>query len=137
MATKKAIEAEHPDWKKIKGKDTNISGGNHLRTVLIFTGAGIVLVVSFFSLYRPVVTKPFIEIDPKIYESIENQNSVQSSTENLEESSEQQNTEESSSSEADSSANSKIPNSSMLKQVQKEFLEDLQKQREQESQSNQ
>ena len=24
---KKAIEAEHPDWKKIKGKDTNISGG--------------------------------------------------------------------------------------------------------------
>lgn len=134
---KKAIEAEHPDWKKIKGKDTNNSGGNHLRIVLIFTGSGIVLVMSFFSLYRPVVTKPFIEIDPKIYENIENQNSYQSSTENLEESSGQQNTEESSSSEADSSANSKIPNSSMLKQVQKEFLEDLHKQREAENQNNQ
>ena len=81
---KKAIEAEHPDWKKIKGKDVKI----------LFIGTGLVLIVSFFSLYMPVVTKPFIIIDPKVYESIENQEPAQSSTEILEESSEQQNTEE-------------------------------------------
>ena len=52
------------------------------------------------------------------------------------ESSEQQNTEETSSSSSDSSANSKIPNSSMLKEVQKQFLEDLHKQREEENQNN-
>ena len=133
---KKAIEAEHPDWRKIKGKDIKILSENLLKSVSIFLGAGLVLIVSFFSLYRPVVTKPFIIIDPKVYESIENQGPAQSSTEILEESSEQQNTEETSSSKADSSTNSKIPNSSMLKQVQKEFLEDLHKQREEENQNN-
>ena len=133
---KKAIEAEHPDWKKIKGKDINILGENLLKSVSIFLGTGLVLTVSFFSLYRPVVTKPFIIIDPKVYESIENQEPAQSSTEILEESSEQQNTEDTSSSKAGSSTNSKIPNSSMLKQVQKEFLEDLHKQREEENQNN-
>ncbi|MBZ2071930.1 hypothetical protein K1J08_11800, partial [Streptococcus sanguinis] len=74
-------------------------------------------------------------IDPKVYDSIENQEPAQSSTEILEESSELQNTEDKSSSKADSSTNSKIPNSSMLKQVQKEFLEDLHKQREEENQN--
>ena len=133
---KKAIEAEHPDWKKIKGEDVKISSENLLKSVSIFIGTGLVLIVSFFSLYRPVVTKPFIIIDPKVYESIENQEPAQSSTEILEESSEQQNTEDTSSSKAGSSTNSKIPNSSMLKQVQKEFLEDLHKQREEENQNN-
>lgn len=133
---KKAIEAEHPDWKKIKGKDIKILGENLLKSVSIFLGTGLVLIVSFFSLYRPIVTKPFIIIDPKVYESIENQEPAKSSTEILEESSEKQNTEETSSSSSDSSANSKIPNSSMLKQVQKEFLEDLHKQREEENQNN-
>ena len=133
---KKAIEAEHPDWKKIKGKDIKISSENLLKSVSVFIGTGLVLIVSFFSLYRPVVTKPFIIIDPKVYESIENQEPAQSSSEILEESSEQQNTKETSSSSSDSSTNSKIPNSSMLKQVQKEFLEDLHKQREEENQNN-
>ena len=132
---KKAIEAEHPDWKKIKGKDINILGENLLKSVSIFLGTGLVLIVSFFSLYRPVVTKSFIIIDPKVYDSIENQEPAQSSTEILEESSELQNTEDKSYSKADSSTNSKIPNSSMLKQVQKEFLEDLHKQREEENQN--
>ena len=133
---KKAIEAEHPDWKKIKGKDINILGENLLKSVSIFLGTGLVLIVSFFSLYRPVVTKSFIIIDPKVYESIENHEPAQSSTEISEESSEQQNTEATSSSSSDSSANSKIPNSSMLKEVQKQFLEDLHKQREEENQNN-
>ena len=133
---KKAIEAEHPDWKKIKGKDIKILGENLLKSVSIFLGTGLVLIVSFFSLYRPVVTKPFIIIDPKVYESIENHEPAQSSTEISEESSEQQNTEATSSSSSDSSANSKIPNSSMLKEVQMQFLEDLHKQREEENQNN-
>ena len=81
------------------------------------------------------MTKSFIIIDPKVYDSIENQEPAQSSTEILEESSELQNTEDKSYSKADSSTNSKIPNSSMLKQVQKEFLEDLHKQREEENQN--